>query len=203
MDDTTNRIDRERCLFDIAQEQHGYFTSAQARACGYSLQLLSHHAATGRFSRARRGLYRLRDYPSYGREDVVVAWLTLGKQNATVSHETALEMLGLSDVIANAIHFTVPRERRYSTPIEGVALHTTTRAFEPGDLTKRDGIRVTSAQRAIVDAAEAGTAPDQIERAVHDALARRMIDVARLRNLAAERSERVSMLISHAIASAG
>lgn len=51
-------------LFALASEQAGLVTSAQAHARDYSWTMLSHHTATGRFLRLRRGLYRFRDYPS-------------------------------------------------------------------------------------------------------------------------------------------
>ena len=44
------------CLFHVASGQAGYFTAEQARGCGYSRALLSHHARSGRFIRARYGL---------------------------------------------------------------------------------------------------------------------------------------------------
>src|SRR5207248_3046491 len=100
------------CLFEVASEQGGYFTAEQARACRYSFALLSHHVKSGRFLRIRRGLYRLRDYPSSPREDVLAAWLAVGKESAVVSHDSALDLLDLSDVIPDAAHLTVPRFRR-------------------------------------------------------------------------------------------
>jgi hypothetical protein len=47
--------DRSR-LFDVVTGQGGYFTAEQARACGYSWALLSHHVKSGRYIRIRRGL---------------------------------------------------------------------------------------------------------------------------------------------------
>src|SRR5215211_3126642 len=153
------RPDRAR-LFEIASEQGGYFTAEQARACGYSWALLSHHVKSGRFIRVRRGLYRYREYPSSPREDVLAAWLTLGKASAVVSHDSALDLLDLSDVIPDAAHLTVPRSRRNLPMLPGVKIHTTTRPFGPGELAYRDGMVVTSPTRTILDAAEAATAPD-------------------------------------------
>ena len=49
-------------LFEVASEQGGYFTTEQARTCGFSRALLSHHAKSERFIRARYGLYRFREY---------------------------------------------------------------------------------------------------------------------------------------------
>jgi hypothetical protein len=66
-------------LFELVSEQGGYFTAAQARACGFSKALLAHHAKSGRYLRVRQGLYRFREYPSSPREEVIAAWLAAGK----------------------------------------------------------------------------------------------------------------------------
>jgi len=86
----------------------------------------------------------------------VAAWLAVGKETAVVSHESALALLDLSDVIPKAVHLTVPRSRRHLPTIPGVKVHTTTRPLGAGDVVERDGVRVTSAARTILDAAGAG-----------------------------------------------
>ena len=95
-------------LFQLASEQRGYFTATQARDYGYSRALLAHHTKTGTFQRAYTGVYRFRDYPSTPREEVVAAWLVLGRDVAVVSHESALELWDLSDLIPDAIHLPYP-----------------------------------------------------------------------------------------------
>src|SRR5260370_7315235 len=80
------------CLLEGASEQGGYFTARQAHGCGFSRANLSHHVAAGRYIRLRRGLYRLKAYPSSAREDVIRAWLSFGKDTAVVSHESALHL---------------------------------------------------------------------------------------------------------------
>ncbi len=194
----TVRPNRAR-LFEIASEQGGYFTAEQARACGYSWALLSHHVKNGRFVRVRRGLYRYREYPSSPREEVLAAWLTAGKQVAVVSHDSALDLLDLSDVIPDAAHLTVPRYRRNLPTLPGVRIHTTVRPLRPSDLTYRDGMVLTSATRTILDVAEAGTAPDQVELAVAQAVERGLTSPEQLRQGAAERSRRVAALIEDAL----
>ncbi len=47
----------------------------------------------------RRGLYRLRHFPSSPHEHIVATWLSLHQTPAGVSHESALELYNLSDVI--------------------------------------------------------------------------------------------------------
>ena len=192
------RPDRLR-LFELASEQGGYFTAEQARASGYSFALLSHHVKRGRFLRVRRGLYRLREYPSSPREDVLAAWLAAGKDVAVVSHASALDLLDLSDVMPDAVHLTVPRARRHLPTLPGVKIHTTVRPLKPSDLAYRGGLVLTSATRAILDAAEAGTAPDQIELAVRQAVERGLASPDELRRGAAERGRRVMALIEGAL----
>ncbi|MDA8218850.1 MAG: type IV toxin-antitoxin system AbiEi family antitoxin domain-containing protein [Dehalococcoidales bacterium] len=192
------RPDRLR-LFEVASEQGGYFTAHQARACGYSFTLLSHHVKSGRFIRVRRGLYRLREYPSSPREEVLAAWLAVGKDIAVVSHESALDILDLSDVIPDAAHLTVPRSRRNLPSLPGVKIHTTVRPLRPSDLTYHDGMVVTSATRTILDAAEAGMAPEQVELAVVQAVERGLAAPDQLRRDAAPRGRRVAALIEGAL----
>lgn len=188
-----------RCLFLTADAQHGYFTSAQARACGFSNSLLRYHANTGEYTRVRRGLYRLRDYPSFYREHVVVAWLSLGKDRAVVSHESALDLYELSDVIPNATHLTIPRTSNWAPNIPGARIHTTTRPWQPGEVRCLEGLPVTSPERTIVDAAEMGTGPEQVEMAIVEALERGITTPKRLREAYTNASSRVKSLVEQSI----
>lgn len=198
MHDMSGIPDHSR-LFDLASEQGGYFTAAQARLCGVSKALLAHHAKAGRFIRVRRGLYRFREYPASPREMVVAAWLATGRDMAVVSHESALDMLNLSDVVPEVVHLTVPRAKRYQPGSPGVKIHTTTRPFGPVDVVVREGVKITSALRSIADAAEAGTAPDQIIAAVIQAVERGMATESQLLAAAHERGGRVERLVRSAL----
>lgn len=190
-------------LYEIAAGQHGYFTAAQARECEFSGRLLAHHVAGGRYEHVRWGLYRLRAYPSGPHDEVMAAWLAVGKELAIVSHDSALDLLGLSDSIPDAVHLTVPRARRKFRPLPGTNVHTTTRPFHPGDLTEREGIRLTGPARTILDAAELGVGPEQIERAIHQATERGWIDLRALRQEGYARGGRVARLIGQGVAAAG
>jgi predicted transcriptional regulator of viral defense system len=186
-------------LFDVASGQGGYFTTAQARECGISRALLAHHVKSGRFIRVRRGLYRFREYPSSPREEVLAAWLALGGEAVVVSHESALDLLELSDVVPDVVHLTVPRSRRNLPALQGVKIHTSSRPLQPDDVSVREGVPVTSATRSIVDAAESGTAPEQIEMAIAQAIRRGQATRGQLRARAAQRGRRVAALVSRAL----
>lgn len=199
MNDTTaaTRPDSE-ALFATATEQAGYFTAAQARAAGYSWPLLSYHAKRGRFVRVARGLYRLRDYPSSPREELIAAWLRLAP-DAAISHDSALDVLDLSDIIPGSIHLTVPRARRRLARQSGVSTHTTTRPLGSADVFTREGLRMTTPARTIVDVAESGAAPEQVIEAIRQAIERGLTTPARLRAAARSRGSRIRSLIERAL----
>jgi predicted transcriptional regulator of viral defense system len=189
-------------LFEVASSQRGHFTAAQARACSFGTDLLTHHARTGRFRRVHRGVYRLRDYPSSPHEDVVAAWLALGHDTAAASHETALALHDLSDIIPSAIHLAVPRARRYLPTLPNVRLHTCSRPLDGVDVVEREGIRVTAPVRTILDAAEAGTGPEQVQMAIRQAVQRALLIPDQLRAAARQRPQRVRALVEDTLAEA-
>ena len=202
MNDTIriNRPDQE-ALFETASAQAGYFTTAQALDHGFSSALLTHHTKTWRFLRVARGLYRLRDYPSAPGEEIVAAWLRQAPR-AVVSHESALELLDLSDSIADRVHLTVPRARRRLVAQPGVTIHTTTHPLTDADVIRRHGVRLTAPARTIADVAAAGMAPDQISASVSQALRRGLTTPALLREAARSRGRRVQRLVEAALAGA-
>lgn len=190
----SDRVDHDS-LYRIAESQAGYFTAQQALDAGMDRSTLLHHARPGgRYERVRRGLYRLRHFPSSPHEHVVAAWLPL-PEPAVVSHESALELYDLSDVIPNAVHITLPRSKRGQRGRPGVRFHTVENPPGTDDTRRLAGVVVTSPERTIVDALETGTQMEQIELAVSQALQRGLTTPRRLRAAAAGRSRRVRMFI--------
>jgi predicted transcriptional regulator of viral defense system len=117
------------CLFQLASSQGGYFTSRQARDCGLDRRHLSYHVKAENYVRIHHGVYRLARYPSSPHEEVMAAWLAAGPDKAVVSHESALQIHGLSDLVPQAIHLTVlrgTRGGRQPSPA-AVKIHTTTK----------------------------------------------------------------------------
>lgn len=183
-------------LYQAAESQAGYFTTEQALATGMDRSTLRHHARPGgRYQRVRRGLYRLRHFPSTPHEHVLAAWLALSNVPAVVSHESALELYDLSDVIPNAVHVTLPRDKRGQRPRPGVRFHTLEHPPDANEIRRVAGVLATSPERTIVDSLEAGTQPEQIELAVQQALERGLTTPRRLRTAAADRPERVRTFI--------
>jgi predicted transcriptional regulator of viral defense system len=186
-------------LYRLAESQAGYFTAGQAITAGMDRSTLRHHARPGgRYERVRRGLYRLRHFPSSPHEHVVAAWLGL-QADAVVSHESALELYELSDVIPTAIHVSLPRAKRGQRPRAGVRFHTLDKPPGASEAGTVNGVPVTTPERSIVDSLEAGTQPDQIDMAIRQALERGLITPRRLRAAAEGRSSRVHEFIERTL----
>lgn len=192
------RPDHDR-LFSIASQQAGYFTAEQARESGFSRPLLFHHIRQGTFMRVRRGLYRLTRFPSSQHEEVIAVWLAFDPKQMVVSHESALQLFDLADVVPTTIHLTGPRSYRSRKAPPGVTVHTVLKTPGRNDVVIRHGVRVSAPARAIADAAAFGTAPEQIIRAVREVLRRGLATRAELLAAARRHGGRPEQLIRQAV----
>jgi len=161
-------------LYETAAGQEGYFSTAQARAAGYSPQLLARHMGNGRVARARRGVYRLTHFPAGEHEELVVVWLW-SERTGVFSHETALFLHGLSDALPSRVHLTLPaawRSRRLRVP-KGVATHFSDIA-EKGRAWAGP-VPVSSVSRTLLDCAQARVQPEFVRDALGQAFERGLI----------------------------
>jgi predicted transcriptional regulator of viral defense system len=150
-------------LYNIVEEQGGYFTAAQARDVGFSWERLSNSVKTGKFQRAAPGVYRLVQFPASAHEDLIVAWLVTGP-NSTISHESALAFYELSDVLPAEVHVIVPR----TASRRRVNIRQHTNQLAPDEVTRRGGLQVTSVVRTITgDPRSAPTRPGFARRSTH------------------------------------
>jgi len=166
-------------LFMTAQTQQGLFTTQQAAESGFSPQLLVHHARTGRVLRVQRGIYRIAHYPAGTQEDLVAAWLWT-ERAGVVSHQTALSLHGLSDVLPSQIHLTLPsewRRRRFRVPTDVVLHHADVPA---PDRTWVGAVPTTNPRRTLNDCADAALTPELLRQAAQQALHRGLVTRAEL-----------------------
>lgn len=182
-------------LYRTAEAQAGYFTAAQARHVGFSRALLSYYAQTNLFERIRPGIYRLKRFPASPNEDLFVAWLRTGPQSV-ISHDSALVLYDLSDLLPDAIHLIVPRTASRRHP--GLRLHTN--RLQPEDVTHYAGLPVTAVQRTIVDMIASGLSEELVQQAIGDALRRGMVTADQLRDAANLQGGRALRLIEQALA---
>jgi predicted transcriptional regulator of viral defense system len=173
--------ERGGALFSIADRQAGYFTAAEALVLGYTYPLQSYHKARGHWLDVGWGLYRLRDYPTSDDEELVRLSLwsrdQKGKLQAVVSHDTALRIYELSDLLPTKIHLSVPKRFRKAAPAN-VVFHKV--ELTEGDSRDGGGYRVTTPLRTLLDAANSSVSPEQLEQAVGEALARGLVRRRRL-----------------------
>jgi predicted transcriptional regulator of viral defense system len=172
----------KRTLYALAVTQGGYFTAKQARQAGYSYSHLAYHLKSGNFSRVSQGLYRLPEIP-LSEDDELIRLALWSRDRAdavqsTASHETALALHGLSEVLPSRIHLTVPTSFRKKTP-RGCVLHKTQLA--PDEVMEREGFHVTTPLRTLLDVASHATvSSEQLRKAVADALERGLLRSSRL-----------------------
>lgn len=167
---------RDDVLFEVADEQAGYFTAGQAREAGYSAQLQAYHAKAGHWQRVSAGVYRLGHYPlaPYPQYVELSLWSRNreGTPQAVVGYETALALHELSDLMPSRIHLIVPPGFRKPPP-RGVVLHTG--RVPASDLERAPGFQVTTPLRTLLDLAATSISPEHLHRGVRDALARGLV----------------------------
>jgi predicted transcriptional regulator of viral defense system len=177
-------------LYEIAESQAGYFTASQAREVGFSWERLSSNAQTGLFQRVARGVYRLSRFPGSAFEDLFVAWLRTGR-SAVISHESALSVYELTDLLPSDIHVIVPRTA--SRRRQGIRQHTNQLASD--EITSREGLPITTVARTIADVAVSGLAEELIRQAIRESLQRGLTSPDKLLNQADHRGGRAKKII--------
>jgi hypothetical protein len=180
-----------RRLFEIAEQQQGFFTAKQAKAAGFAENTHPYHVQTGNWVREHRGIYRLALFPMAERPDLVLWSLWSRNRSEEIegvySHETALSLYELSDLNPAKLHMTVPTSFRRNSEIPGIlVLHYADLAGS--DVQEARGFKFTRPLRTVLDLIEANTvARSFIRQALKQALDRGLITREQIRN--AELSE--------------
>jgi predicted transcriptional regulator of viral defense system len=179
-----------RKLYQFAEPQAGYFTARQARAAGFMPSVLTYHVKASRFNRVAHGVYRLSQFPTSPFEDLYIAWLQTGPDSA-ISHESALAVYELSDVLPGEVHVIIPRTG--SRRRKGIRLHT--HRLDADEIAQRNGLPVTTVPRTIADVAANGLPEEQVLQAIQEALERGLVTPEVLREYAKRRGGRGAHLI--------
>ncbi len=171
-----------RKLLALAQGQGGYFTAKQAAEVGYNYPHLDYHVRAGNFQRVGHGVYRIPEIPLSEQDDLVrLAFWSRDRKDrpqAVASHQAALAVHGLSDLLPSKSHLTVPMTFRKTVP-KGAVLHRGELAAS--ETTEREGFQVTSPLRTLLDvAADEGISEEHLRRAVVEALERGLVRKASL-----------------------
>lgn len=172
--------EREAKLFEIAEEQDGYFTAKQAHAAGYSQRMQSYHANNGDWEREQRGIFRLRYFRD--RLDDYMIWYLwscnrAGKSQGVFSHDTALAIHELSTWTSNKIHMTVPRRfRRFNEIPSVLTLYYAELSKE--FVVNKQHVAVTTPLKTILDLIISEHVPrhhllEAMQQCIHDAIIHR------------------------------
>lgn len=176
-----------------ASSQAGYFTAAQALKLGYSYPAQLYHERRGEWTRVDHGIYRYSTWPTTQYEDLV-RWTLWSRNRGIVSHETALAVHGLGDVLPAKVHLAVPRTFRSKDA--SVVLHRL--ELPDQDVEDRNGFRVTTPIRSILDVA-ADMDLDRLAAVVRDGVERGLITTGRLRTRADDFGQPSATAIDRAI----
>jgi len=194
---TASPSKRHRELSRLAQTQGGFFTAKQAARLGYTGSKRNYHVRAGNWVREHRGIFRLTLFPEPERSDLVLWWLwsrdRSDEPRGVFSHQTALSLHELTDLMPARIDLTVPKGFRRGAPIPKVLrLHYA--EVPSSDREVLDGVPVTKALRTILDLWGEGKAPKPLLiSAFREALRRGLITRSEVRRAAADSSSKATM----------
>jgi predicted transcriptional regulator of viral defense system len=173
----TNR----RRLYDLALDQYGYVTTANAGELGVPPVELRKLAQRGGLHNIAYGLYRFDDVPVSGRDQYMEAVLRVGP-DAFLTDDGVLSFHDLGLVNPRRIKVGTPRRVRAALPssIEVVRAH-----LAPDELTVYEGVPSTTVARALRGCRATLTA-DQLVDALREARRRGLLRPREADLLAAE-----------------
>ncbi len=156
----------------IAAAQRRSVSHEQLRSAGLTRSAIAHRVATGRLHRVHRGVYLVGHPDPLPLARETAALLACGAQSA-LNRQTAASSWRIVDAAPAAIHVLVAGME--PSPGGGVVVHLT-RAIDPLDIRRHDGLLLTSPARTLLDlAAVLGTR--DARWAVEEARVRRLVTI--------------------------
>ncbi|MDR0308676.1 MAG: type IV toxin-antitoxin system AbiEi family antitoxin domain-containing protein [Coriobacteriales bacterium] len=152
-------------LREIAIDQYGFVTTEQALEAGVPHSQLSKMVSRQRLERVAHGVYRvpLVPYSEYTRFMQALLWT--GAPEAVLSHDTALDIYGVSDINPTLIHVTVAKSRRIRrSGGQGYAVHY--QDLKPDQLFWWEGMRIVTLSVAIEQCINSGVPRYLIRQAI-------------------------------------
>ena len=142
-------------LREIALDQYGFVTVAQAVDAGVPRVELPKMAARGRLERMAHGVYRVPQVASSPQENLALAVLWTASDEACLSHDTALAAWDVSDINPDRVHVSIPRHRRLRRAGgDRYVLHR--QDVPPSEKTWWEQLPITTLPRTIEDCIESG-----------------------------------------------
>jgi hypothetical protein len=170
--------DRRRVAAGIAATHHGVVSTTQLDALGVGASTRSRRVSSGLLKRIGTRSYEFLGTPETWMTRVAAAEADLDGVGV-VGGRTAGKLLGLDGFDTERAEMIVLRRHRHRR-CSGL-VHSTGRAFQPGDIVRIEGLRVTSAQRTILDSPIFGFSREETENAIDSAIRLRLVPEQRLR----------------------
>ena len=183
--------EKELELYKIAEDQAGYFSLAQTKELGLQRSQIYRELRRNKFEQAGWGVYRFVQFPAGRFEEVHAAVLGAGPR-AVVGFQTALYIYELSDIIPDEIHLILPKTSSRRRP--GIRVHTV--KIKPNEITRWEGLMITTVARTISDVARTHFDETQIKLAIEQALFRGLVTKEELLTQAACSSRNVRQVIT-------
>ncbi len=177
-------------LAERAAERCGYVTGEDARELGVPIGTLNALSRRGQLEHVEYGIYRMPLIPP-GRFDQYMLATLWPDGRGRISHESALDLYGISDVNPAKIHVTVPRAYRTHRTVPSLyELHGADMA--EADRNAVEGIPTVSVAMAIRQAHEQHLRRSLLEQAIDEGvrdgwLRRRQADQLRVEVLGGSR----------------
>ena len=171
-------------LREIALDQYGYVTLAQARDAGVTQPAIAMLTRRGRLDKVAHGVYRVPQVPPTQNDRYMLAVLWTGVPEACLSYDTALEVYEVSDINPATIHVAVAKRRRINRAGgEGYTLHHTDLA--PEQITWWEGIPTVRLPLAIEQCIDEGVPVYLIRQALERAPQKGLLLLEKQASLAA------------------
>jgi len=167
-----------KTLYEIAEDNYGFVTVAEARRAGIRPQRLVEMAGRGALRREGFAVYRLDPFPAHQLDSYKKATLWPYPVEGVLSHETALDLYELGDFNPARIHVTVPgayRIRRREVPKLYVLHHDD---LDARDVTRYEGLPIVTAAKAIRECEQAHARRDLLRQALEDGKRRGLVSRA-------------------------
>jgi predicted transcriptional regulator of viral defense system len=176
--------DAMKVLGGFTTDQWGLVTSAQAIRAEVDRTTLTRLVDAGLLDHVRRGVYAVRAAPEDPLREIRAAWLQLNPSvpawrrplldpdGGVASHNTATQIHQLGDLLTGKLQFIVPRRRTSRHPDIGLRQL----PLETGDVTKAEGLPVTTVERTVADLLSDRIDAGHIGDIVYQALWRRLVD---------------------------
>jgi Transcriptional regulator, AbiEi antitoxin len=167
----------------VAKRQFGVISLEQLLACGLSYAQVRHAVEQGHLHRLHRGVYAVGHTRLVDHAYLIAALLAMG-DDSFLSHRTSAAVRGLRPIAVRAIEVTVrTRARR-----KGLTVHRTG-YVHPDDITTRNGLRVSSVARMLIELAPRES-ERELTRLITQAARKRILEIEKVEEAMARHQRR-------------